>query len=371
LPTVGVYIDGVPAQQSFETWDPRLFDIERVEILRGPQGTLYGEGSLGGTINIISARPNLQGLEGKFAVEYGSISHGKDLTNYSAMLNIPLVDDTFGIRVVALNRDQNGWIDYPLVDGGKKDANTDKAFDARVIATWQANEKLKITGIYYYQDALIEFDQAVSPTFADFWGEGDYVSSQLFQTEWDWTTKQGTLEIEYDLGFADLVGNFGMIDRERNLVDSLFGPAFIDQLEDIKSAEVRLVSTTDGPFNWIAGVFYRDRQSDITADLPGIAAVFDLPAFIQVFNNGYKAKAIYGELGSTDTKPKRFTANWVTRSMTSGQSPVAPATSTKTLPRCPAPILEFPDLNPKRPQKITSVTFHRSWHWSSDRMTTA
>src|SRR5690606_33122413 len=129
LPTVGVYLDGVPIQEGFETTDPRLFDIERIEILRGPQGTLYGEGSLGGTINIINARPDLTRQEGRFAAEYGNISHGEDLVNFSGMVNLPVVSDTFGIRVVALNRDQGGFIDYPLAEGGVEDGNTDKAFD--------------------------------------------------------------------------------------------------------------------------------------------------------------------------------------------------------------------------------------------------
>jgi outer membrane receptor protein involved in Fe transport len=166
LPTVGIYLDGVPIQEGFETTDPRLFDIERIEILRGPQGTLYGEGSLGGTINIINARPELTQQQGRFAAEYGNISHGEDLMNFSGMVNLPIVSDTFGIRVVALNRDQGGFIDYPLTDDGVKDGNTDEAFDSRILATWQASEKLKLTGIYYYQDSEIAFDQAISPTFA-------------------------------------------------------------------------------------------------------------------------------------------------------------------------------------------------------------
>ena len=266
LPTVGVYIDGVPAQQGFETWDPRLFDIERVEILRGPQGTLYGEGSLGGTINIISARPNLSRVEGKVAAEYGDIRYGDSLQNFSGMINVPLVEDTFGIRGVILSRDQGGFIDYPLADNfnGVENGNSDKATDARVIAKWQANDRFTITGLYYYQDAKIEFDQAISPAFTDAIGRGDdLVSNQLFQTEWDWTTKQGTLELQYQFDFANLVANFGKIDRKRSLVDSLLGPAFIDQDENIKSGEVRLVSTSDSPLEWIVGVFFRDRQSDI------------------------------------------------------------------------------------------------------------
>jgi outer membrane receptor protein involved in Fe transport len=308
LPTVGVYLDGVPIQEGFETTDPRLFDIERIEILRGPQGTLYGEGSLGGTINIINARPDLTQQQGRFAAEYGNISHGEDLVNFSGMVNLPVVSDTFGIRVVALNRDQGGFIDYPLAEGGVEDGNTDKAFDSRILATWQANEQLKITGIYYYQDSEISFDQAISPTFASAIGDDELVSNQSFRTLWDWTTRQGTLEVDYDLDFANLVANFGFMERERALVDNLLGPAYIDQDTDTKSGEIRLVSNSDGKLDWIVGLFWRDRQVDISADLVGVAEAFGVPAFIQVFNNGYDAKAIYGEVYYSFTDQWRLTA---------------------------------------------------------------
>ena len=311
LPTTGVYIDGVPAQQSFETWDPRLFDIERIEILRGPQGTLYGEGSLGGTINIISARPNLSQVEGKVAAEYGSIRYGEHIRNFSGMINVPLVEDTFGIRGVILSRDQGGFIDYPLADNfnGVENGNSDKAIDARVIARWQPNDRFTISALYYYQDAKIEFDQAISPAFTEAIGRGDdLVSNQTFQTEWDWTTKQGTLELDYDFDFADLVATFGTIDRKRSLVDSLLGPAYIDQDERVKSGEVRLVSKTGNALEWIIGVYYRDNQSDIFADLPGVAAAFGLPAFLQEFNVGREAWAIYGEMYYSFTDQWRVTA---------------------------------------------------------------
>jgi iron complex outermembrane receptor protein len=294
LPTVGTYLDGVPVQVSFETVDPRLFDIERIEILRGPQGTLYGEGSLGGTINVISARPRLDRFEGKVAAEYLDIAHGGDGENFSGMVNLPLVEDKFALRLVALNRNRGGFIDFPLV--GAEDANTDDAFDSRVLATWRPSEKLQITGIYYYQDATIEFDQAISPTFAAASGLGKYNSSAGFRTLWDWKTDQLTLEVDYDLGFADLVAHFGRSRRDRDLVDNLSGPAFINELNDVTSGEIRLVSKGDGPWSWIGGVFARNRESDIFADLPGIAAAFGLPAYQIGFDNEYDGYAVFGEL---------------------------------------------------------------------------
>ena len=293
LPTVGVYLDGVPVQVSFETVDPRLFDIERIEILRGPQGTLYGEGSLGGTINVISARPKLDRLEAKVAAEYLDIAHGGDGENFSGMVNLPLVEDKFAVRIVALNRNRGGFIDFPVV--GVKNANTDDAFDSRVLAMWRPNDKLQVTGIYYYQDAKIEFDQAVSPTFSAALDLDKYSSSQAFKTLWDWKTKQGTLEIDYDLGFADLVAHFGNSKRDRDLVDNLAGPAFINELNKVTSGEIRLVSKGDGPWSWIGGVFARNRKSDIFADLPGIAAAFGLPAYRLGFDNEYDGYAVFGE----------------------------------------------------------------------------
>lgn len=300
LSTVGTYLDGVPVQVSFETVDPRLFDIERIEILRGPQGTLYGEGSLGGTINIISARPKLDRFEGKVAAEYLDIAHGGDGEKFSGMINLPLVQDKFAVRIVALNRNRGGFIDYPLV--GARNANTDDAFDGRILATWKPSDKLQVTGIYYHQDAKIKFDQAISPTFAQTADLDKYTSNQSFRTLWDWKTDQGTLELDYDLGFADLVAHFGHSKRDRDLVDNLFGPAFINELDKVTSGEIRLVSKGEGPWTWIAGVFARNRQTDILADLPGAAEAFGLPLYQIGFDNEYDGYAVFGEASYAFTR---------------------------------------------------------------------
>jgi outer membrane receptor protein involved in Fe transport len=117
FPTVGVYLDDTPvtppavAQLGKVVIDPSLYDLNRVEVLRGPQGTLYGEGSMGGTIRLITNQPDPTA----FAISGEATGSGTQGAggNYSAnlMLNIPLVSDAVALRLVATDKYTDGWID--------------------------------------------------------------------------------------------------------------------------------------------------------------------------------------------------------------------------------------------------------------------
>jgi outer membrane receptor protein involved in Fe transport len=119
-PTVGFYLDEIPSsppalsQSGKVVIDPNLYDIERVEVLRGPQGTLYGSGSIGGTVKVITNQPKLGSFEGS-AQGTGSYTDGGG-GNYSGnlMLNLPL-GDTLAFRVVLSDQYRSGWIDNKTV----------------------------------------------------------------------------------------------------------------------------------------------------------------------------------------------------------------------------------------------------------------
>src|SRR6202521_1339504 len=115
--TVGFYLDDIPlagpasAQNGHVVIDPDLYDLNRIEILRGPQGTLFGSGSMGGTVRLISNQPNL--LEAQSTAQSvlsetdgGGFNHKNNL-----MVNLPLVKDTLALRVVATENHPSGWID--------------------------------------------------------------------------------------------------------------------------------------------------------------------------------------------------------------------------------------------------------------------
>src|SRR6202789_2678329 len=115
--TVGFYLDDVPmtapsgAQNGHVVIDPDLYDLNRVEVLRGPQGTLYGSGSMGGTIKLVTNQPNLHEFGASAQVEGSGTQGGGFNRGVNAMVNIPLIDDKLAVRIVATDEHTSGWID--------------------------------------------------------------------------------------------------------------------------------------------------------------------------------------------------------------------------------------------------------------------
>ena len=122
--TVGFYIDETPLSASAVALNGRtvidadLFDLNRTEILRGPQGTLYGAGSMGGTIKLVANPPKLQSFEGEAAVDASQTTGGSTNGRGSLMVNLP-IGDIAALRVVATGKYISGWIDRKVIAAGK------------------------------------------------------------------------------------------------------------------------------------------------------------------------------------------------------------------------------------------------------------
>src|SRR5258707_509448 len=111
--TVEVYVDELPITDRFSAWtspDISAFDIERVEVLRGPQGTLFGSGALGGAVRLITSKPDTTAFHTKIEVG-GATTNGAGSDAFKAMVNAPLIEDKLALRVVAFRTDQGGWVD--------------------------------------------------------------------------------------------------------------------------------------------------------------------------------------------------------------------------------------------------------------------
>src|SRR5262245_27590223 len=146
---VGLYLDGVGVSNSFNNPDFRLFDIERIEVLRGPQGTLYGEGSLGGTIKILTNKPNVDAFESKFEVSGSDTQEGGFNTSVNALVNVPFADSRAAVRLSGLYRDESGWIDNAA--NGDDDINDVQSSGGRVALRFKPNDDLDLQAIVNYQ----------------------------------------------------------------------------------------------------------------------------------------------------------------------------------------------------------------------------
>src|SRR5687767_12059038 len=138
--TVAVYIDELPISTIGNTTvlDPNLFDVERVEFLRGPQGTLFGSGSLSGALRILTKKPDPSGFEASVLGDLAMTGSDSLRQRYNGMVNIPLVDDQLALRLVGFYRDEEGYIDNT---GTKiRNANTLKAWGGRASLLWEPTD---------------------------------------------------------------------------------------------------------------------------------------------------------------------------------------------------------------------------------------
>jgi len=275
-PLVGTYINEVPvAGKSSPGIDVKTYDIERVEFLKGPQGTLYGEGSMGGTMRIITNKPNMEEFEGSARLNSYATDHSSDLSwGGDVMFSVPIVKDVLALRFVGMYRDEAGFIDNTLL--GEKDVNTEESINGRLTAQWNATENLTVTGTAFWSSLESEGSFSANPdTLTQERGPNDYA-------DFDYELYDLTFNYDFDWGqFTSATGYFDQDSpRSEDLIDlvPLINGAFAglieaglmepftevwlgsDNTEKVTSQEFRIVSLTDSPLQWTFGAFYRKRE---------------------------------------------------------------------------------------------------------------
>ena len=276
--TVGLYIDDTPVSNASQAPDSALFDIERVEVLKGPQGTLYGEGSLGGTIRFITRKPQMNEYEGKIQLIGSSTENSPDLGyQTNGVLNIPLVDDKLAMRLTGSFIDDGGFV----TDAKSGDEGTN-AFDkanVRASLRYEPSDRLTITPTINYQKTNGGSAAYDAPNYGDLtwfkgipWSESYEDAYTLF-----------ALTVEYDLDWAKLTSNTSYFDRDFSMVqdgastnvymamlgyNSPYTVTYGATQTETFIQELRLVSDNDGPFNWVLGGFYRNREETAQWDMP-------------------------------------------------------------------------------------------------------
>jgi outer membrane receptor protein involved in Fe transport len=290
--TVSTYIGEVPLFV-----DLRLNDLQRVEVLLGPQGTLYGAGTMGGAIRYIPNKPNLDESEYEVRADAYSYSEGDGVSSdLGFTFNVP-VSDQLAIRGSIDSLDDGGFIDYPYVvrqigvsnpdpdfsnaadrDANFSpvdDANTEEILSGRLAARWQPTDEIDATLTYYFQNG--EYGGRNTSSIRSQVPAAEYEFGGRVVEPNNRDSELIALEIVADLGFAELTSATGIASVEENgqrdQTDLLISleysyetfPTFTaftfeDEETDIFNQEIRLVSTSDGPLSWIAGAFYNKNE---------------------------------------------------------------------------------------------------------------
>jgi len=344
--TVATYVGEIPLFV-----DLRLNDLQRVEVLLGPQGTLYGAGTLGGAIRYIPNKPDFSG--DSFEIRAGAYTYkdGDGISTDTGLTANAAISENFAIRGSVDFQDDKGFIDYPYVvqsigtsepddftDGINfrpvEDANTEQIFSGRLAARWQPTDQLDATLTYYFQEG--EYGgRNTSSLRTDTIPSGEYEFGGRVIEPNERNSDLLALEVIADLGFAELTSatGYATVDEngQRDQTDLLISleyyyetfPTFTaftfeDEETEIFNQELRLVSKGEGPFNWIVGAFYNQNEYNALSSefTPGIGAFNADFGFRQDLNDleyfeadrsRLEEKAVFGEVGYDITEAWQVT----------------------------------------------------------------
>jgi outer membrane receptor protein involved in Fe transport len=263
--TVAVYVDELPISTIGNTTvlDPTLFDVERVEFLRGPQGTLFGSGSLSGALRILTRSPNLSSREASTLVDFGLTGSDSLRQRYNAMVNLPIVEDKLALRLVGFYRHEEGYLDN--VGTGIHNSNTLVDRGGRATLLFKPNERLSVKLLASYENSNPKDSSLTSPSLGRnkrisdrpdlFVGKlSNYNATVDYQFDGAHFTSSSTYSRFDQKFFVDLAGTFGG------------GVAFaLDAYGYQKTfvEEARLASDPGGKFDWVVGGFFLDRRLDV------------------------------------------------------------------------------------------------------------
>jgi iron complex outermembrane recepter protein len=218
--TTGIYIDETPIQiraLAFNPDDtlPKAFDLDRIEVLRGPQGTLFGAGSEGGTVRYITTQPSLT-TNSFYSREEVSYTEGGS-ANYEGGIAAggPLIDGVLGARLTVWYRRDGGYINTfdPATGQGQSNANYDDTTLYRLALVWAATDKITVTPSFYYQDRYRNNDEDYWPIYSNP-GNNQFVNADPDQIPDPDRFYLASTKIEGDLGFAKLISNTSYYHRK-------------------------------------------------------------------------------------------------------------------------------------------------------------
>lgn len=296
--TVGSYFGETPTTGSQgllgSNVDIKLIDIERVEVLRGPQGTSFGSSSMGGTVRTIPVAPNLDSYGLEIGVDY-SVTSGRGDNNYkiNGVANLPLAEGRFAIRAVGYSHEASGYYRNTAASNAAFQAaiapfgvprnfaiNEERMGDysatgGRLAALFQPSESLRFTLSYLNQTTASDglplqnvgyFEQVMLQVPPEHSRKGRAAAF------WDANIEIVNAVVEYDAGWADVLATYSYLEGGSDTAYTVFGPFFplafgalpvsflanMDHRENV--GEVRLVSKLDGNLNFLAGVYAESKD---------------------------------------------------------------------------------------------------------------
>lgn len=329
--TVGVYYDEavITARNKQDGGgrqaDIELHDLARIEVLKGPQGTLYGASSMSGTIRFIPNEPDPSGFAFNAEAKVSDTRFGAANYHWNGMVNIPVIKDAVALRAVGWITDDSGFIDNVRL--GRDNINSNNVEGVRVAARWFVNDALELSASALAQTRDVGGSSRFSPRYQDLYlsnlqafgfpapALGDLTNQDFTVNDWQEDIALYSVKAEYDAGFGSFFATSNFFRRDITFrFDStpillFFGapaPALTrqPQTRELWTSELRFASDFDGPLNFVAGGFLsrEDKEFDVevvaTNELGRPLGPFDVTR--DFFLDGPPNGAIFGRTKSDE-----------------------------------------------------------------------
>ncbi len=289
--TAGIYVDETPLEGGFNanllgdnTPELRLHDLDHVEVLTGPQGTLFGAGSMSGTVRVITNQPDLEDYSGSIEARAGGVQGGDGYFDGNAVLNVPVIKDQLGLRFVAWGENGGGYIDQTIGSTTRDDVNDEHLYGGRVEALWKPTSDFSVRTSVNYQNTTVDGAQSWTPYVGPLTAPGGpetgpypaYENHAPTQEPYSSDYTLASLTAQYDLGFGQIIATSGYGRKnELNYIDTTAqvcsydlcagSPAYPasftahSAFTDFTN-EIRFSSDFKGPFQFVSG-FYSEQDS--------------------------------------------------------------------------------------------------------------
>jgi outer membrane receptor protein involved in Fe transport len=325
---VAIYVDELPisANGNSTILDPNLYDVERVEFLRGPQGTLFGSSSLAGAMRILTRSPDLDDFEASGRVDFGLTGSDSIRQRYDAMINIPIIADGIAFRAAGYYRNEDGWVDN--IGTGIADSNSLEAYGIRTILLMRANDRLSVRLLASYENSAPADSALTNPNLGEYVRRSD--RPDLFQGE----LTNFNVTVNYDMDFAEFISSTTISTYDASFYVDLagtFGQAFPFALDafgydDLFVEEARLVSRPGGRFDWTVGFFYFDKRRSVDfryRSSPEFLAARNLTGLPNEYYQVFNAYTDISEIAGFGELTFRFNDDlWVTGGLRYGSTAV-------------------------------------------------
>lgn len=276
--TVGSVMGDIPISDPYGATtviDPNPWDMRTVEILKGPQGTLFGANSLAGLIRYVPNNPELGLWSGKAFYDYSRVSMGGTASAYGAALNIP-IGDSIALRASGIYQELPGVLDSDNPARMEKDIDTGESWNGRAMALWQLTDRLSVNAWYTQDERNIDDINIVTLPDGSYTRPDAPTASPAKNTY-----ELSTLDIRYAFDWATLVSLSGYQEKTSyNLVETSYlvqplaraGLSFAQTQRDVAThgvlQELRLVSPENGSaFSWVAGAYFSSYSATIRSQL--------------------------------------------------------------------------------------------------------